>query len=58
VILALLILFVGGSVVSASAQTVDVDEALGRPGGVTGVLWDLASDDEFAEEWLAGVERS
>lgn len=54
-IVALLILL--GCVVAlpATAQTVDLDEALGRAGGVTGVLWDLASDDGFAQEWLDGV---
>jgi hypothetical protein len=41
----------------AHAQEVDVDEALGRPGGVAAVLWDLASEDTFADEWLANVDR-
>jgi hypothetical protein len=57
VILAVLILWGCLLAGPAAAQSVDLEEALGRPGGVTGVLWDLASDDAFAGDWLDGVDR-
>lgn len=44
-------------VLAVPAQAVDLDEALGRDGGVTGVLWELASDEAFAQAWLGSVDE-
>jgi hypothetical protein len=52
-----LILFALSFASSAAAQAPDVDAALGRDGGVTGVLWDMARDEDFALRWLASVDE-
>ena len=41
----------------AVADPVDLDAALGRDGGVAQVLWELAPDNSFTDEWLASVDE-